>query len=243
MRKDLYQELYHIENNHWWHQHKRKLVHQLIEKYSSKPGKVLDVGAGTGKLLYELKIKGWQIDGIDGDYEAIKYCKQRRVKISQHDVKKRLPFKTNSFELVTALDVLEHVKDDKKLLVELKRVVKSKGMIIITVPAYQWLFSYWDKMLKHFRRYTKGDLVKLGKQSRLKLKLISYYSSFFLVPAIMVRLLKSKKANQAKSDFQTTPLPLVSIPILGILAMIERLLLKIIRLPLGMSLVCVFQKN
>ncbi|MFH2062025.1 MAG: methyltransferase domain-containing protein, partial [Candidatus Beckwithbacteria bacterium] len=71
MRQDLNKELFNVENNHWWHQHKRKLVHQLIQKYVSKPGVVLDVGAGTGKLLEELKLNGWQVSGVDGAIEAV----------------------------------------------------------------------------------------------------------------------------------------------------------------------------
>ncbi|MFH2062097.1 MAG: class I SAM-dependent methyltransferase, partial [Candidatus Beckwithbacteria bacterium] len=217
--------------------------HQLIQKYVSKPGVVLDVGAGTGKLLEELKLNGWQVSGVDGAIEAVEQSKRRGVVIHQHDIRKKLPFKVDSFDLVTSLDVLEHIKDDKSLLIEMRRVLKPQGIILITVPAYQWLFSYWDKMLKHFRRYEKMDLVRLGNKAGLKLIFISFYSSFFLLPAVLVRLLKTKNKDQRISDFQSTPLALISVPVLNILAIIERLLIKYVRLPFGMSLVCVFQKN
>lgn len=243
MRLDLYQELYQVEDNHWWHIHKRRLVHQLIGKYTSKKGKVLDIGAGTGKLLEEFKLKGWEVKGVDGEFEAVRQSKRRGIVIKKHDIKKRLPFEGSSFDLVTSLDVLEHLKDDQGLLKEMKRVVKPKGMILVTVPAYQWLYSYWDKMLGHFRRYGKNELVRLGEGIQLKLVFVSFYSSFFLLPAILVRSIKSKLKEQSLSDFQTTPLAFISIPILNILALIERLLIRIISLPLGMSLVCVFQKN
>ena len=243
MRQDLYKELFEVENDHWWHKHKRKLVHQLISKYVNRPGKVLDVGAGTGKVLSELKLTGWQVEGVDGEKEAVRWAKKRGVVIKKHDLVKKLPFKDNSFDLVVSLDVLEHIKDDKKLLKEMKRVVKPKGIILVTVPAYQWLYSYWDKMLSHFRRYSKRDLRKLGNQVKLTMTFISYYSSFYLLPAVLVRKIKASKPKQAMSDFQTTPLPLVSIPLLTFFGMIERLLIKMTRLPFGMSLVCVFQKN
>ena len=243
MRQDLYQELFEVENNHWWHQHKRKLVHQLISKYLGRPGKVLDVGAGTGKILSELKNKGWQIKGVDGEKEAVRWAKKRGVIIKQHDLTKKLPFKDTSFDLVVSLDVLEHIKDDQKLMQEMKRVVKPGGLIVVTVPAYQWLYSYWDKMLGHFRRYLKGDLEKLCLKVKLKLVFISYYSSFFLLPAMLVRLVKSKDKNQTASDFQTTPLAFISVPVLSILGIIESLLIRFIKFPFGMSLVCVFQKN
>jgi ubiquinone/menaquinone biosynthesis C-methylase UbiE len=243
MRQDLYQELYQVENNHWWHRHKRRLVHQLTNKYLTKQGKVLDIGAGTGKLLEELKAKGWQVSGIDGAKEAVEQSKRRGIRINQQELTKRLKFKANSFDLITSLDVLEHVEDDLALLNEMKRVVKPNGIIVVTVPAYQWLFSYWDKMLKHWRRYDKKDLVKLASQAQLKLELMSFYSSFFLLPSILVRGLKSRSKQQSLSDFQTTPLAFISVPILNILAVLERLLIRFIRLPVGMSLVCVFRKN
>lgn len=243
MRQDLYEELYLVENNHWWHRHKRKLVHQLVSKYVSRKGKVLDVGAGTGKLLSELKEKGWQVDGVDGAKEAVVQSKRRGIRINQQNLTKRLKFTANSFDLVTCLDVLEHLEDDQALLNEMKRVVKPNGIILVTVPAYQWLYSYWDKMLNHFRRYSERDLIILGKKTQLRLVFISFFSSFFLLPAIVVRKLKSGSKKQEVSDFQTTPLAFISVPILNILAGVERLLIKYFRLPFGMSLVCVFRKN
>ena len=231
MRQDLYQELYWVENNHWWHNHKRRLILQLVSKYSTEIGTVVDIGAGTAKLLSELKQKGWKVTGIDGELEAVKWAKKRGVTIKHHNLNSRLPFDANSFDLVISLDVLEHVKNDKQLLIEMKRVVKPGGIILITVPAHQWLYSYWDKMLGHFRRYAKGDLIKLCRQVKLRLVLLSFYSSFFLLPAIFVRLFKSQNKKQEVSDFQTTPLPFISIPILNFFGKIERLLIKLIKLP------------
>ncbi len=243
MRQDLYSELYQVENDHWWHQHKRKLVCQLISKYISQTGRVLDVGAGAGKLLQELNQIGWQVEGVDGEQEAVKWAKKRGVSIKSHDLNKKLPFRSNSFDLVISLDVLEHIKKDKQLLLEIKRVVRPGGFILVTVPAYQWLYSYWDKMLGHFRRYSKKEIKKLGKQVKLKMIFLSFYSSFYLLPAALIRLIKSKNNNQAVSDFQTTPIPFISIPILNFFGMIERLLVRFFKLPFGMSLICVFQKN
>jgi len=236
MRKDLYQELFEVENNHWWHNHKRKVIHQMIDKFAQR-GMVLDIGAGTGKMLSELKTKGWEVMGIDREQEAVKWSKKRGVKVKLTDIEKKLPFKKNSFDLVLALDVLEHLNKDGKSLQEIGRVLKSEGVAIITVPAYQWLFNYWDKMLGHRRRYSKSLLRKIIKIGKFKIEFLSYFSMFTLFPSILVRLVKKLFIKTETSDFQTIPLSLISTPVIKLLNKIERLLLSCTSLPFGLSVI------
>ena len=244
MDSDLYKELYKVENRHWWHQHKRALIHQLIRRFAVK-GKVLDLGAGTGKMLIELKTKGWQVAGLDNELEAIKWSKKRKIQIKLWDIESRkFPFKANQFEAVLMLDVLEHLVNERRVLNEIKRVLKPKGVVIITVPAYQWLFSYWDKKLGHQRRYTIDLLKKKILSTDLEIKFLSYFCSLFLPGAVIVRIIKKLlgKKSQATSDFQTTPLAFFSIPLLKLYASLERRLLKYFNLPFGLSIIGVFQK-
>ena len=167
MRQDLYPELFEVEDSHWWHQHKRQIVHKLIKVFADKKGRVLDIGAGTGRILSELKQMGWQVKGIDTEKQAAKQSQKREIELKLIDIDKQiLPFKANSFEVVLCLDSLEHLTNEVKVLKEIIRVTKPGGIIILTVPAYQWLYSYWDKMLGHKKRYSKnkahlGEIVKL----------------------------------------------------------------------------------
>jgi SAM-dependent methyltransferase len=242
MKPGLYQELFQVENQHWWHEHKRKLAHFLIQKYARK-GRVLDLGAGTGKMLQELEDKGWQTEGLEGEKEAIEWSKKRGVKLRLFDLNKpRLPFKTNSFALAMALDTLEHLSNDLALLKEMKRLAKPQGLILITVPAYPWLFSYWDRMLGHQRRYSRKSVVNLIKKSGLKIEFLSYFSSFWLLPAVLVRVTKSFLSRKPVSDFQTTPFPSFSLPIIKLLSRVERIILSWTRLPAGLSIVCLARK-
>lgn len=244
MRKDLYKELYEVENQHWWHHHKRAIVHQLIERFASK-GMVLDVGAGTGKTLAELKTKGWLAVGLDSEQEAVEWSKKRGIKVRRCDLEtEKFPFRSNQFELVLALDVLEHIGDEKEVLSEIRRVLKPKGIVIITVPAYQRLFNYWDKMLGHQRRYTVKLLKKRLQKAGFKISYLSYFCLLFLPLAILVRFIKrlSGKKTQTISDFQTTPLAPISIPLLKLYAKIELLLLQYLSLPFGLSIVGVFER-
>jgi len=242
MRKDLYKELFEVENKHWWHDHKRKLIHQMINKFAEK-GKVLDIGAGTGKILSELKIKDWEIEGIDGEKEAVKWSQKRGIKIQQADIEKKLGFNKNSFELILVLDVIEHLNNDRQVLKEINRVLKPRGIAIITVPAYQWLFNYWDKMLGHKRRYSRKSLKNIINLDMFKIEHLGYSSMFIFPVAIAVRLVKKLTGKIKTSDFQTTPLAFISVPIIKFLNYIERMLLSAISLPFGLSVICVIRKK
>jgi SAM-dependent methyltransferase len=241
MRPDLYPELYQVENRHWWHQQKRQVVHQLIQRYCPRPGKVLDVGCGAGKLLAELKPLGWQVEGVD---LVVTQGRRRGLNLKQVNLQTQpLPFAKNQFDLVVCLDTLEHMADDRRLTAEMARVAKPGGTVIISVPAYPWLFSYWDKMLGHYRRYTKKTLLRATVHSGLKLKFSSYFFSFLLLPAILVRLLKTILRQKHRSDFITDPLPVFTHGLVGIFGGWERLWLQRFSIPFGLSLVGVFEKK
>jgi 2-polyprenyl-3-methyl-5-hydroxy-6-metoxy-1,4-benzoquinol methylase len=243
MRSDLYPELYQVEDNHWWHLQKRRLIHYLIKKYSPKPGRILDVGCGGGKLLAELQDLGWQVDGVDAP--GTKALGQKRgLKIATVDLQTAaLPYPKNYFDLVVCLDTLEHMRDDRRLIAEMARVTKSKGVIIISVPAYQWLFSYWDSMLGHFRRYNKSSLLKSTHGHQLKTKLVSYFFAYLLLPAIIIRLVKAVLRQKQRSDFTTNPLPVFSRGVVDIMGMVEFARFKKSPIPFGLSLVGVFEKR
>src|SRR3989344_4554281 len=157
MQKYLYQDLYTQEDRHWWHRAKRAMVFTVASKFlNQKIPKILDVGCGTGKNLENLNKLGktW---GIDNSKEAIEFCKKRglvNLKLAEAENTK-LPL--SYFNLITLLDVLEHT-DDNKTLAEMHRILDRKGIIIITVPAFNWLWSNWDVVLHHKRRYTKKSL-------------------------------------------------------------------------------------
>ncbi|MDZ7587306.1 MAG: class I SAM-dependent methyltransferase, partial [Patescibacteria group bacterium] len=133
MRADLYAELYEAEENHWWHRHKRAIAKQILEELKPSQGKVLDVGAGGGKLLSELQKKGWQSSGVDVEPKAKLQSQKRNLNIQIADATKKIPFKTDYFDAVFAVDSLEHMENDQKALQEIKRVTKPNGIIYISV--------------------------------------------------------------------------------------------------------------
>lgn len=240
MQKYLYKDLYNLEEIHWWHKAKRNLVSYIIKQnFSGNKNKILDVGCGTGKNLeYFAKFgKTW---GIDSAKEAVSYCKKRGVKNVIFGNLEKIPFRKESFDCITALDTLEHVNDSKAVR-ELERVLKKSGILIVTVPAFPLLWSKWDEVLHHKRRYTKETLKKVLQKNRLKILKISYVYSFLFFPAFTIRLIKKFiYKDHYPSDFKLSN-KIVNY-ILGKVAEAEKFLVINSYIPFGTSLIAVVKK-
>ncbi len=245
MRQDLYQELFEMEKDYWWHRAKRSNVKSLLNKYLDKKegGKFLDVGCGTGLMLEELKDYGESI-GVDLFQEALNFCRKRGsfelYKADAHN----LPFEDGSIKVVTALDILEHTDDDGKVLREFQRVLALGGLLVITVPAYQRLWSYWDEILGHKRRYSVSSLVDLLKENGFKVEKSSYANLSILLPSVLVRKAKAlagRDSFKTSSDFFSTPKPLNYL--LTRIYDLERFFLLRFGLPFGLSVIAVGRKE
>jgi len=245
MRQDLYQELYDLEKDYWWHVGKRSLVEKLIQKYL-RPGKnrqLVDVGCGSGLMMEILKKYG-EPHGVDLTEEALKFCRQRGLKnLYQADVTK-LPFKKDQVDLVIALDLIEHVADDVAAFREFHRVVKPGGIIVISVPAFKFLWSYWDDILGHERRYTARSLATAITKAGFKVEKVGYSNSLILLPTFLMRKLKSLKKidpEEQPSDFIPTPRALNKL--LTSYYALETSAAANIRLPAGLSVIAVARKT
>ncbi len=241
MNKYLYEDLYQQEETHWWHVTKTNAVLNLISKYQkAKDLKILDIGCGAGKNAetFTKLGKSW---GIDSSTEAIKFCKRRGLKNIYLAKSDKLPFKNDFFNVVTLLDVLEHV-EEKSTLSEINRVLAPNGILVINVPAFPWLWSKWDEVLHHRRRYTRKSLEKVLSQNGLKIKKISYTYSFLVLPAYLIRLVKSKLSQKHySSDFAMSSK--LENRLLIYISTAERMFWTKFYLPFGTSLIAVAQKQ
>ncbi len=203
MRKDLYQELYERETKHWWHLAKRNLVREVLNRFRrAKSAKILDLGCGTGANLEMLGRFGtaW---GVDSSPEALRFCRKRGLENVRLGSAQNTPFRGEIFEVVTALDLLEHT-DDAAVLREANRLLKPNGFLILTVPAFSWMWGRWDEILGHRRRYTAGELARIVNGSGFIIKRVTYTNSFLLLPVFLVRKIKTLlfKKDDYPSDFQ-----------------------------------------
>lgn len=186
----------------FWFKAKNDLIDVLIKKAcgNRRQLKILNIGAGTGDDL-ELLNKYGKNYVIDIDKNALsvidnKLCEEKKVANACD-----LPYDNNFFDVVVSFDVFEHINDDKKAVGEVYRVLKENGVLIFTVPAFQFLFSSHDKALHHQRRYNKKNIKKLLYQFNFK---IFFWNSLLFLPIAMMRILKRK--SKPKVDQMNLPL-------------------------------------
>ncbi len=237
MEKYLYSDLYELEEKHWWHKAKRETSLYLINKFlKSNYNKILDVGCGTGKNIESMAGFG-KVWGIDIEKESIKYCKFRGLKEIKIVSSDKTGFQSSFFDLVTLLDVLEHTEEEKTLK-ELKRILKKDGLVLITVPAYLWLWSRWDEVLHHKRRYTQKSLIRILEKNGFKILEISYMHPHLVIPVFIIRFIRSKLLDkkQYNSDFRINNQFLNFF--MYSLAKFQLKFMRITSIPFGTSLIC-----
>jgi SAM-dependent methyltransferase len=145
-----------LEENYWWHVAKRQLVKELLRRHAPAEGVLVEGGIGTGRNLIEWQSLGYETQGFDLLPEAIKMAKSRGLsRVQIHDLHQHWPLPEESASAILLLDVLEHMQHPVEVLKAAGRVLRPDGVVILTVPAYQWLFGRWDEILGHHRRYTR----------------------------------------------------------------------------------------
>ncbi len=244
MNINEYEEMYRLENFYWWFVARRKLLRQLITEIVGKLDKpaILDVGCGTG-MNFSILSQFGNTFSSDASEEALKFCKSRSMNGLVCSRSEALPFSSESFDIITALDVLEHIDDDLKAMGELRRIMKSEGRLVITVPAHGFLWSEHDEALHHRRRYSASELRNKLVASGFKVEQMSYYITILFFPILVMRFLQSLRKNSIYPKTSHIILPgWLNSFLIGLLDF-ERILLKWIRLPIGVSIVCLARKS
>jgi SAM-dependent methyltransferase len=209
VKKEFYSEYFAIEDRHWWFLGRRRIFFEVLDRHlpapSSGSAKILDVGCGTGTMLGHLERYG-EVVGVDADEEAIRFCHERGVENARLLEIDRLPFDDASFDLVTAFDVLEHIRDDAQTLEEIRRVLRPGGMLLAAVPAHPWLWGAQDEISHHERRYTKAQLRDRIDDADLDLQQLSYFNTILFGPIAAIRLARrlGPSAKELRSDFEMT---------------------------------------
>ena len=209
MENSVYESMYHQEKTHWWFCARRAIVQEVLNQLflPSKNPTLLEVGCGSGGNFDLLKNYG-DLYGMEMSEKAIEYAKKNGFeKIRKGKLPKQIAFAKQEFDLILALDVIEHVEEDKESFHALYHSLKKNGFLVFTVPAYSFLWSSHDTMHHHKRRYTKKTLTNIIDPNQYSIEYLSYFQ-FFLFPLLCVdrmifdklSFLKSKNQNHSKKD-------------------------------------------
>ncbi len=241
MKKEFYPLYYKLEDKHWWFLGRRRIFLKLLDEYLPVPAgerkrRILDVGCGTGALLKYFSRYG-SAQGVDMDEDAIAFCHMRGAHSVQKVGPLPLPFEDDTFDLITILDVLEHIDDDEGTLRELYRILRPGGMLMISVPAYQFLWGPQDEISKHKRRYIAPQIRVLLKQTGFQVKKLSYFNTILFPVVAVIRVLRPylPRTFQVDSDCSITKLGPLN-RLLARLFALEAPIVKHVSLPFGVSI-------
>lgn len=239
-----------LEEDYWWFQGRHRILMDSLRPFlvnsndpsHSKAIRYLDVGCGTGMLLENLQSVAWT-SGLDASPVALAYCKGRNLRNILRGDAVFLPIRNNSYDVISAIDVIEHVDDEKGLVREIFRLLKPQGIAIMTVPAHQRLWSPHDVALHHKRRYEKNDFLRLIKGAGFVPLKYTYLFASVCLPVMIYRFLRRRLARPgAVSRTDEFPLPKIVNALLRQSVYAEARWLKRHNLPCGTSLLCVASK-
>ncbi len=212
MDKNYYKSYYSLEREHWWFRARLEILENLFrtdilpKATSSSKLAILNAGVATGATTTMLEQYG-AVTSLEYDKDCCQFLEETLQMEVVNGSLTELPFADNSFDLVCAFDVIEHIKEHDLAVAEMKRVLRPNGRIFLTVPAFQFLWGEHDEINHHERRYTQQMLVDVVAESGIKIERKSYFNFFLFFPIFLVRMLlklrPAKKDGEHKSDFET----------------------------------------
>lgn len=239
MQAHTYAIMREVEDTHWWFVGRRRIIHSWVERIGRDIGKlrprILDVGCGTGANLQMLSQFG-VAEGVDVSTEALDFCRARGLARVRQGAAESLPYEDAQFDLVTGLDVVEHLDDDVVGLSEMRRVLRPGGRALLFVPAFMFLWGVQDDISHHRRRYTLPELKSKLREAGLTVERASYANLTFFAPILAGRLLMRATGLRPASENNINIGALNGL--LGRLLGAESWWLKRMNFPFGVSIIC-----
>jgi len=245
MDAEAYKEMIELQEEHWWFVARRDVIQSFIKMQmpQSSTGKVLEIGCGVGGNVGLLSQSG-HYRGIDMHKPAIDYCSEKYPQFKFQCTRvEDIPqeFNSNKFDSIYILDVLEHINDELAILKSSLNYLTQNGKILLTVPAFKFLWSPHDEFVHHVRRYTKVGLKKILEDSGYKVERISYFNSI-LFPLALIQRLGMRLLNRKLNTHLSTPPTIVNWLFKVIFAK-EAWILKYTNLPVGLSIIAVVSQK
>jgi SAM-dependent methyltransferase len=245
MQQHTYAIMDEVEGSHWWFVGRRKILESfldsIVQKLPSGPSalRILDVGCGTGANIEMLSQYG-KSEGVDVSDDALEFCRRKGLN-AQKGLAETLPYGNETFDLTTALDVIEHLDDDVAGLKEMYRVTKSGGYSLIFVPAFMWLWGVQDDISNHRVRYTRSQIVDRLEKAGYTVERATYANWTFFTPILAGRTLMKLTGVKPESENNINISALNGI--FGSVFGAERFWLRNFDFPFGVSIVALAKKT
>ncbi|HJS52485.1 MAG TPA: class I SAM-dependent methyltransferase [Pyrinomonadaceae bacterium] len=244
MKQHTYAIMDRVEDTHWWFVGRRAILETFLKQINEDPRskietpRILDVGCGTGANLEMLSQFG-SAEGVDVSDEALDFCRKKGLTV-QKGLAETLPYPDETFDITTALDVIEHLDDDIAGLKEMHRVTKIGGYSLIFVPAFMWLWGVQDDISHHRIRYTRKQIVERLEKAGFTVERATYANFTFFAPVLGGRTIMKLTGIKPESENNINISALNGA--FGKLFSAERFWLKNRNFPFGVSIVVVARK-
>ena len=235
MKEEMYEMCKRDQYVNWWFRARREIIYKCLRKYIYRNINALEIGAGYGVMTSMLKSFG-EVQTIEPYLDAVDYLKDN-LGINAYAGTLNTFGVTEKYDLVACFDVLEHIADDKAALIKMESLLKDHGLLVLTVPAYKFLWGKHDELHGHLRRYTRESLIEKVPSS-LSIKKASYFNTLLFPVALLDRLFFSKN----KKSYSLNPNELINC-ILYIIFSIEKYIVPWISLPFGVSIILIAKKG
>lgn len=210
MEREYELQTHRAEDRHWWYQGRRRVIERAIARLGlPEDARILDAGCGSGRNMVDLARHG-TVTGVELSPTSAELARERGTGEVVEGSVMDMPFDDGSFELTVSLDVIEHLADDVAALAELRRVTAPGGALLVTVPAYQWLWSGHDEINHHHRRYNRRTLLASAQSAGWRCERTSHFNSLLLPMAIALRALDriNPKTTKSSLDLWVPPSPM-----------------------------------
>lgn len=240
MKRDYADDYGRFEREHWWFRARRKILQNFLAQVDLPPrSSIMEIGAGSGENLYSIYPRDTVLSGVEPDAVIAEKAGRRGPIPVYVATVEALPdaVADGSLDGITMFDVLEHTRDDHHALSCVSKKLKPGGKLLLTVPAYMFLWGQQDVVNLHFRRYHRGNLTSVLTSAGFVVERCTYFNTLLFPPIAAFRLLARilpRQTSGSGSDFEYSAGPLNDL-MYHVFAS-ERNLLRFMNLPFGVSI-------
>jgi SAM-dependent methyltransferase len=235
-----------LEGEHWWFRARRMILRDLLAQlqWPQQP-RILEIGVGPGHNLLEVYPPNARLEGVEPDDGLARLAAGRGPAKVFHASIDQLPpeIQDGCYDGVTMFDVLEHIKDDARALRIVNRKLRQGGRIVLSAPAYNWLWGQQDIVSQHCRRYTLRNLREKLQAANFTIERMTYFNTFLFPPIAAVRLAAHLICREPAPDGDFAYAPSSSNAILFNLFASERIFLRFFSFPFGVSVFAASRKD